>query len=81
MATLPYGGATFPERQISEAGRLMLAGLLEQLSPHQLRDLFIASRMIDYDAIAAESRDPDAWVAAFLDKVKQVRDGDACPNR
>jgi hypothetical protein len=81
MATLPYGGATFPERQISEAGRLMLAGLLEQLSPHQLRDLFIASRMIDYDAIAAESRDPDAWVEAFLDKVKQVRDGDACPNR
>jgi hypothetical protein len=37
--------------------------------------------MIDYDAIAAESRDPDAWVEAFLDKVKQVRDGDACPNR
>lgn len=81
MATLPYGGATFPERQISEAGRLMLAGLLEQLSRQQLRDLFTASRMIDYDAIDAESRDPDAWVEVFLDKVKQLRDGNPCPNR
>jgi hypothetical protein len=79
MSAMPYGGATFPERQISEAGRLMLAELLEQLSPQQLRDLFTASRMTEYDAIDGESHDPDAWVAVFLDKVKQLREGTACP--
>ena len=80
MAKMPYGGATFPERQISEAGRVMLAGLLEQLSPEQLRDLFTASRMTEYDAIDAESHDPDAWVSVFRDKVKQIRQGEACLN-
>lgn len=79
MRPLPYGGATFPDRQISEAGRLMLAGLLEQLSRKQLKDLFTASRMTHFDGIAAESRNPDAWVKAFLDKVQQIRQGGPCP--
>jgi hypothetical protein len=79
MAKMPSGGATFPERQISEAGRLMLARLLEQLSAQQLRDLFTASRMTEYDAIDAESHDPDAWVTVFLEKVRQIRQGEACP--
>jgi hypothetical protein len=79
MSTLPYAGATFPDRQISEAGRLMLAELLGQLSRKQLRDLFTASRMTVYDRIDAESRSPDAWVKVFLDKVRQIREGGACP--
>jgi hypothetical protein len=81
MRTLPYGGATFPDRQISEAGRLMLVELLGQLSRKQLRDLFTASRMTVFDRIDAESRSPDAWVKVFLDKVRQIRDGGACPER
>src|SRR5206468_1940108 len=32
MSTLPYAGGTFPDQQVSEAGRVMIAGLLEQLS-------------------------------------------------
>ena len=79
MRPLPYGGATFPDRQISEAGRLMLVGLLEQLSRKQLKDLFTASRMTRFDGIAAESRNPDAWVKAFLDKVQQIREAGPCP--
>ena len=80
MSTLPYGGATFPERQISEAGRLMIAGLLGQLSRNQLKELFTASRMTVYDGIDAASRNPDAWVRGFLDKVREIREGGPCPS-
>lgn len=80
MRALPYGGATFPEVRVSEAGRLMVAGLLEQLSHHQLRDLFVASRITSYNSIDGEARDPDAWARAFEDKVREIRTGGPCPN-
>lgn len=79
MRTLPYEGATFPDQRISEAGRLLIAGLLEQLSARQLEEMFTASRVILYDEIDAEARSAGAWVKAFLDKVRQIRDGDPCP--
>lgn len=79
MKTLPYAGATFPERRISEAGRLMIAGLLEQLSTSQLTDLFTASRILLYDHFDAQSRDAAAWVRVFVDKVRQIREGGPCP--
>ncbi len=80
MRALPYDGATFPEVSVSEAGRLMIVRLLEQLSHRQLRDLFIASRITSYDAIDGEGRDPDAWARVFEDKVREIRTGGACPN-
>jgi hypothetical protein len=79
MKGLPYAGATFPDTRISEAGRLMMARLLDQLSTTQLTDLFTASRIILYDAIDAEARDAGAWVRVFLDKARQVREGAPCP--
>ena len=80
MSDLPYGGGTFPQRPISEAGRLMLVRLLEQLSRSQLRDLFTASRMTAQDAMDAESRNADAWVKVFLDKVTEIRTAGPCPS-
>jgi hypothetical protein len=79
MKTLPYAGATFPDRRISEQGRLMLGGLLGQLSEQQLVDLFTASRMVSHNQVLAEARDAHAWVRAFQDKVRQVREGEPCP--
>jgi hypothetical protein len=79
MGSLPYHGATFPETRITEAGRLMLLGLLEQISESQLSDLFAGSRVISYDQISAAARGADAWVAAFLHKVRQIRDAGPCP--
>jgi hypothetical protein len=78
MAHLPFHGATFPDRRISEAGRLKLLGLLDQLSDRQLRDLFSTSRVTAYDQILGESRDPSVWVAAFRDKTRQIREGGPC---
>lgn len=79
MRALPYGGATFADIKVSEAGRLMIVGLLEQLSHHQLRDLFIASRVTSYDGIDGEGRNPDAWARAFEGKVREIREGGPCP--
>jgi hypothetical protein len=79
MKTLPFGGATFPDHRISEGGRLMLLGLLQQLSTGQLRDLFTASRMVAYDHLVAEGRSAAAWARAFEDKVKQIKEAGPCP--
>jgi hypothetical protein len=79
MKTLPFAGATFKDRHISEAGRLFLLGLLEQLSDGQIRDLFEGSQMTRYDQFTAESRNPTAWVRAFKDKVNQIREAGPCP--
>jgi hypothetical protein len=79
MKTLPWGGATFPDWQISEAGRLLLLGWLEQLSEQQLRDLFEGSRITQFDQLAAAARSADAWVKAFKEKVEQIREGGPCP--
>ena len=80
MKNLPWNGATFPDRQISEGGRLFLLNLLEQLNDQQIRDLFVGSRITAFDQLSAEGRHPDAWLRVFNDKVKQIRDGGPCPN-
>jgi len=81
MKHLPFDGATFPDEQISEDGRLMLLDLLEQLSEAQLRSLFLASRITTFDAVPGEGRDPGAWARAFREKVRQVREAGPCPTR
>jgi len=78
MKSLPWNGATFPDRRISEDGRLFLLGLLEQLSDQQLRDLFEGSRMTLFDQISGEGRNPDAWASVFKDKVRQIREAGPC---
>jgi hypothetical protein len=78
MKQMPWGGATFPEQRISEPGRLFLLSLLEQLSAGQLRDLFAGARVELSEGITADGRQPTAWAAAFLDKVRQIREGGPC---
>jgi len=78
MKGLPWGGGTFPDRRISEEGRLFLLGLLEQLAPLQLTTLFRASGVGTFDAVSAETRSASAWADVFLDKVRQIREGGPC---
>jgi hypothetical protein len=79
MESMPYEGGTFPEQQISEAGRRLLIGLLEQLSASQLTDLFTRSRITAFDAVNVESRRAEAWVAAFQEKVRELKNAGPCP--
>jgi hypothetical protein len=78
MQRLPFEGATFPERQISEEGRRFLLRLMERLSARQIEALFTSSRAIAFDTVAVEGRSASAWADAFLDKVRQIRDAGPC---
>ena len=78
MEQMPWGGATFPERRISEDGRQLLLGLLAQLSDGQLRDLFEGSRGTAVSQFNAEAASVAAWVEAFKSRVQQIRDAGPC---
>jgi hypothetical protein len=78
MRALPYAGATFEDRRISDAGRRLLVDLLDQLSDLQLRDLFTSSGVTAYEHLTAEGRDASAWVRAFKGKVREIREGGPC---
>jgi hypothetical protein len=80
MEHLPWAGATFAERRISEAGRQLLLGLLDQLTDQQLRDLFEASRVTRLEQYGSDGRPAEAWVAAFKDRVAQIRAAGPCPS-
>lgn len=80
MKHLPWGGATFPDARITEEGRRLLLGLLEQLSDDQLRDLFEGARVVTHNQLSAEAADADAWVGAFKGRVQQIRDAGPCGN-
>jgi hypothetical protein len=80
MEHMPWKGATFPERRISEGGRLLLLGLLEQLSDRQLRALFDSARVTSFDQFSGDARRAEAWVDAFRTRVEQIRGGGPCPS-
>jgi hypothetical protein len=79
MEHLPFGGATFPARQIAEEGRTHLVGLLDQLAPAQMHDLFAGSGVAGFDGISGEGRDPDAWARVLAGKIREIRDAGPCP--
>jgi hypothetical protein len=79
MKALPFNGATFPDAQISDEGRTLVLGLLEQLSSGQLTQLFTGSSITSFDALSAEARSADAWVKVLQDKIRQIKDAGPCP--
>jgi len=79
MKSLPYQGATFHDRTISEGGRRFLADELKQLRAQQVRDLFVSSDFTVFAKSSHTGRDVENWVAAFDDKVRQITDRPPCP--
>jgi len=79
MEHLPWAGATFQAQSISDEGRVFLLSLLEQLNASQLEDLFAGARVDLTEGVIAESRRPEAWAAAFADKITQIREAGPCP--
>jgi hypothetical protein len=79
MKALPFGGATFADVQISEAGRQFALTLLQPLTAQQLNTLFETSGVATYPHVSSIARDPKNWTAAFLDKVKEIQSAGPCP--
>ena len=79
LETMPYHGGNFTRTEISNAGRLLLAGKLAHLSEAQIRALFQSARFPD-PASGDVTGDVDAWVRTFQDKVRQIADRRGCPS-
>ena len=79
MKSLPFNGATFRDRNISEGGRRLLADELRQLRRQQVRDLFVFSGFTEYVKSSDAGRNVENWAAAFEDKVRQIADRPPCP--
>ena len=69
MRELPYGGSSFPDIRISEAGRQFLASRLGKLSANQVRELFEGAR----------AQDVAQWVRVFQEKVRAITNRSSCP--
>jgi hypothetical protein len=79
MKALPFGGATFPDTQISEEGRQFALKLLGPLTPAQLDTLFTSSGVTSFPHVVAEAHHARTWTDVFLDKVRQIETGGPCP--
>ncbi len=79
MSTLPFNGATFADRRISEAGRQFALKLLRGLSPAQLNSLFESAGVTTFSHVSTEAHQPQAWTDAFLAKVAAIQEAGPCP--
>jgi hypothetical protein len=70
MKAFPWDGATFEDVRISEEGRQLLSGRLNQLSAAQIETLFTVAGFSDVPQ----------WVAAFQARVRQVSERASCPS-
>ena len=79
MSTLPFRGATFTDRQISEEGRQFALKLLRGLSAAQLNTLFEAAGVTTFGHVLTEAHNPQAWTDTFLAKVDAIAAAGPCP--
>ncbi len=78
MHSLPYLGATFTDVQISEAGRVELARQLSALDEGDIRTLFADARFPQFYSGTDDTRDLDAWTAAFQARVAEIMTAGPC---
>jgi hypothetical protein len=72
MAALPFRGASFPDVQISEAGRAALASRLAAISDTDVERLFRQALFPQFQVGTDDAGDLSAWVAAFRHRADQI---------
>jgi hypothetical protein len=78
MRTLPFGGSTFKDVQISEEGRRLMLDQLAALSDADIRAIFTAAQFPDYQISTDDERDLQKWTAAFRHRQQMIDDGGPC---
>ena len=72
MRTLPWKGGTFPDVQITEAGRRQVADRLSALSDDELRTIFRAARFPEFQSATDDAADLQEWITAFRNRATQI---------
>lgn len=80
MRQFPYHGGTFPDRQIAEAGRQIMARQLAALSDRQLVMLFTAARFAEFYGGRGDGADVNAWARVLRGTIHEIIDGAPCPS-
>ena len=80
MKMLPYGGGTFTDARIAEAARVRVGHALASFTDDELREWVTAARFPQYYASTDDRKDVAAWLAAYHQRVNQIRDGGPCPS-
>jgi len=79
MRTLPFGGSTFPDAQISEDGRQRLLAQLQALTDGDIRTLFASAAFPAYQSPTDDERDLEEWTRAFQSRVRMIGEAGPCP--
>jgi hypothetical protein len=72
MAAMPFRGASFPDTQISEAGRAALASRLAAISDADVEQLFRRALFPQFQVGTDDAGDLAAWVGAFRHRADQI---------
>jgi hypothetical protein len=81
MHDMPWGGGTSPDAQITDGGRQLIAQQLGRITHPQLTQLFEGARFGEFERGRwfGPAAPVSAWVAAFEEKLRQIRDAAPCP--
>jgi hypothetical protein len=79
MRSMPFHGGTFPDVRITETARLQVGRQLASIPDDQVRALFAAARFPEFAGAPNAASYLDAWDEAFRGRVRQIIDGDPCP--
>jgi hypothetical protein len=80
MRSLPFRGATFPDRRISEEGRRQLSEQLATIGEDDIEYLFREARVPQFLAGTDDGADLTAWTNAFRSRVDQIASAGPCPH-
>jgi len=80
MAQLPYRGATFPDVEISEDGRRLLASKLAAYDAPAITHLFLSSNFPDAETGKVGAANVQPWVEVFQEKVAALTNRSCAPS-
>ena len=79
LRSMPFGGGTFPDIQISEEGRALAVRLFSALDDEAVRHILVDARFGAFYSSTDDTHDLEAWVDAFRHRIDQLATAGPCP--